>query len=131
MIAPPQRILVTGGAGFVGSRLTSLLLAKGYQVVVADDLSNPQSASRPGYDFLHADMGDPAACDRAFRGVDACIALASRRGAIGYVHRNPTEILVGNSRIYSATFGAALRAGVRRDTARAQLGQQDGVPRGR
>ncbi len=113
-IRPPQRVLVTGGAGFVGHRVVSELLAKGYQVVVADDLSNPQSVVEPGYDFLHADMGDPAAADDAFRGVDACIAMASRRGAIGYVHRHPAEILVGNNRIYSATFGAANRAGVRR-----------------
>ena len=33
-----MRILITGGAGFIGSHLSDLLLAKGHQVVVIDNL---------------------------------------------------------------------------------------------
>ena len=109
-----RRVLVTGGCGFVGTEVVSLLLAKGHQVVVADDLSNPQSQAKSGYDSLRVDVGDPDAARAAFKGVDACIAMASRRGAIGYAHRNPTDIITGNSRIYDGTFRAAAEAGVRR-----------------
>jgi len=109
-----KRILVTGGCGFVGREVVKILLQKDYDIVVADDLSNPQSRVEPGYRFVRADIGDPQRAVEAFDGVDACIALASRRGAIGYVYRNPTEILLHNNRIYSATFSAAVRARVKR-----------------
>lgn len=111
---PFQRILVTGGCGFVGSEVVSQLLARGYEVVVADDLSNPQSRVKPGYEFLQIDIGGKETARRAFEGVDACIALASRRGAIGYVHRSPTDIITGNNCIYNGTFQAAVEAQVRR-----------------
>lgn len=107
-----KKILVTGGCGFVGAKVVRNLLDKGYEVVVADDLSNPQSEVGEGYEFHHVDMGDPAKAEKAFKGVDGCIALACRRGAIGYVFRHPTEIVTHNNRIYDATFSAAARAGI-------------------
>lgn len=109
-----KRILVIGGCGFVGSKIVSLLLDKGYEVRVADDLSNPQSRVGPGYEFLRIDIGDDEAAMKAFRNVDACIALTSRRGSTGFVHRNPTEILTGNNHIYNGTFQAAVEAGIER-----------------
>ncbi len=109
-----KRIIVTGGCGFVGTALVPLLSEKGYHVVVADDMSNPQSQVREGYEFLHIDVGDLNAVRKAFQDADACIALASRRGAIGYVHRNPTDIMTGNHRIYNGTFSAAAEAGIQR-----------------
>ena len=114
MSPPCQRVLVTGGAGFVGREVTALLSAKGYDVVVADDLSNPQSTVQPWYRFLQIDVGNTDACLEALEGVNACIALASRRGAIGYAHRNPVEVIDGNSKIHSGTFNAAAQAGLRR-----------------
>ena len=109
-----KRIMVTGGCGFVGSVVVDKLLAKGYDVVVADDLSNPQSSVKPGYEFFHIDIGNLEDARKAFEGVDCCIALAAKRGAIGYVHRNPTEFLVEHSRVYNGTFKAAVEANVER-----------------
>jgi UDP-glucose 4-epimerase len=60
-------ILVTGGAGFVGSHLVERLLAAGKRVVVIDDLSTGSRdnlracAGRPGLEFIHAKICD---CDR-------------------------------------------------------------------
>lgn len=109
-----RKVLVTGGCGFVGSVVVSMLLEKGYEVVVADDLSNPNSRVKPGYEFHQVDIGDRDSARKAFHGVDACIALASRRGAIGYVFRNPIDILVNNNRIYQSTFEAAMEAQVQK-----------------
>ena len=109
-----RRVLVTGGCGFVGREVSSRLMENGYDVVVADNLSNPQSWPKPEFNFHRLNMEDPAAARMAFTDVDACIALASHRGAIGYVGRHPTEILTGNSSIYNATFKAAVEAKVKR-----------------
>ena len=114
MSLPCRRVLVTGGAGFAGNEVAALLLARGYEVVVADDLSNPQSAVRYPYEFLEADVGDMEACRPAFDGADVCIVMASSRAAVGYASRNASRIIVDNVRTYMTTFQAAVEAGVRR-----------------
>jgi len=62
-----KHILVTGGAGFIGSHLVERLLAAGNRVVVIDDLSTgsrenlPSGGTHPGLEFIHAKIRD---CDR-------------------------------------------------------------------
>lgn len=73
-----MRVLVTGGAGFIGSHLTRVLLDGGHQVTVLDNLSRgrrdlvPQEAA-----FVHAGLEDEAATEEALRGHDAVIHLAA------------------------------------------------------
>ncbi|HEX2215238.1 MAG TPA: NAD-dependent epimerase/dehydratase family protein [Xanthobacteraceae bacterium] len=82
-----MRVLVTGGAGFIGSHVTDLLLSKGYSVRVLDNLS-PQvhrDGTRPDYlssdaELMIGDIRDPAAVERALRGVDRVIHLAAAVG---------------------------------------------------
>ena len=63
----PERILVTGGAGYIGSVVTSQLLAKGYEVVVCDNLSHGNKKAIPaGAKLIVADIGDRAALDDIF-----------------------------------------------------------------
>jgi len=80
-----QRILITGGAGFIGSHLADDLLERGYRVRALDNLS-PQvhgpDAERPDYlnpdvDLVVGDVRDPQAVRRALRGVDAVYHLAA------------------------------------------------------
>ena len=62
-----MRILITGGAGFIGSHLTERLLHEGRQVTVLDDLStgwieNLRGAfNYPGFEFVEGSILDPAA----------------------------------------------------------------------
>lgn len=54
------KILVTGGAGFIGSHVVDLFLAKGYEVVVLDDLSTGRRSNlNPGATFYQLDIRSP------------------------------------------------------------------------
>lgn len=75
-----MRILITGGAGFIGSHLTDRLLAAGHSVRVLDNLSSGKRANLPltaGIDFIEGDIREVAAVNRAMAGVDAIYHLAA------------------------------------------------------
>ena len=62
-----MKILVTGGAGFIGSHVVDALLAAGHAAAVLDDLSSGAEENLPAGVPLHvADVADPAAVERAF-----------------------------------------------------------------
>lgn len=83
-----KRILITGGAGFVGSHLADELLAHGYQVRALDDLSpqvHGERGGRPDYldrevELIPGDIRDRETVRRALRGVDAVFHLAALVG---------------------------------------------------
>jgi UDP-glucose 4-epimerase len=83
-------ILVTGGAGFLGSHLVDALLRQGHLVRVLDDLSSGHRQNLPRQiEFLHGDITDPTTVEEAFEGIDACFHLA----AIASVVRSNREWL--------------------------------------
>ena len=53
-------VLVTGGAGYIGSHMVKALLEAGYRVVTLDDLSGGYRDAVVGGDFLQGDIGDTA-----------------------------------------------------------------------
>src|SRR5687767_14417432 len=71
---PAGRILVTGGAGYIGSHTVVELLRAGHDVVVVDDLSNASKAAVDtaaalgggSVDFVEGDIGDADVLGRAF-----------------------------------------------------------------
>jgi dTDP-L-rhamnose 4-epimerase len=83
-----RRILITGGAGFIGSHLADHLLARGDEVRALDVLSSQvhgEHAGRPSYldpsvELLVGDVRDADAVKRALRGVDAVVHLAAAVG---------------------------------------------------
>jgi dTDP-L-rhamnose 4-epimerase len=79
-----MRVLVTGGAGFIGSHTVDLLLRRGYEVRILDALRPPVHANggKPAYlpaeaEFQHGDVRDRGALLAALRGMDAVIHLAA------------------------------------------------------
>jgi dTDP-L-rhamnose 4-epimerase len=86
------RVLVTGGAGFIGTHLCERLLVGGYEVRVLDNLcpqvhGGPRAPGRPrglalprDVEVMLGDLRDPRACARALAGVDAVCHLAARVG---------------------------------------------------
>jgi dTDP-L-rhamnose 4-epimerase len=78
-----MRILVTGGAGFIGSHTSDRLLASGHEVVVLDALTRPvHSQGRPGYlspdvDFYEGDVRNRDLLANLLRRVDAVYHFAA------------------------------------------------------
>jgi UDP-glucose 4-epimerase len=101
-------IVVTGGAGFIGSAVVRELLSRGYRVRVIDNMSKASSRVPEGVEFVKGDLAVPATAREGFRGAKACINLAARIGGIGYFHKLPATILSENNCIYSSTFEAAV-----------------------
>ncbi|KAF0867103.1 NAD-dependent epimerase/dehydratase family protein [Pseudomonas sp. LD120] len=74
-------VLITGGAGFIGSHLTDALLAKGYAVRVLDDLSTGKPSNlpldNPRVELIQGDVADAALVNRAMQGCRAVAHLAA------------------------------------------------------
>ncbi len=82
-----ELVLITGGAGFIGSYLADTLLASGRRVRALDNLTAQvhEGGARPGYlspevELLVGDVRDADAVGRALDGVDAVVHLAARVG---------------------------------------------------
>jgi UDP-glucose 4-epimerase len=76
------KTLVTGGAGFIGSNVVRLLLQRGHQVTVLDNLMSGYRENLTGLpiDFIAGDVRDRAAVDRGTRGADVVFHLAASVG---------------------------------------------------
>jgi UDP-glucose 4-epimerase len=117
MSMPPVRCLVTGGAGFIGSRLCEELLAAGHRVHAFDNLSTGSLANlaairdRPGFSFEHGDILDAAAVDRAVASVDRVFHLAAAVG-VRLIMERPVETILTNVRGTENVLAAACRSGV-------------------
>jgi dTDP-L-rhamnose 4-epimerase len=83
-----KKILITGGAGFIGSHLTDELLEKGYSVRILDNLSEQvhgKDCQRPDYlhpdaELIIGDVRDPRKVKEALRGIDAVYHYAAMVG---------------------------------------------------
>jgi UDP-glucose 4-epimerase len=60
-------ILVTGGAGYIGSHMTKILVGRGYKVTVLDNLSTGHRDAVSGARLIEADLGDTNALEALFR----------------------------------------------------------------
>jgi UDP-glucose 4-epimerase len=111
-----KRILVTGGAGFIGSHAVDRLVAAGARVTVLDNLSGGQESflqmSRPKITFVKGDAGDAATLDRLLKGVDSVWHLAANPD-VRSGESNPGAHYEQNVHVTYVLLEAMRRAGVR------------------
>lgn len=62
-----MKVLVTGGAGYIGSHVVKLLGSRGFNVVTVDNLSTGHEESILSGEFVRGDIGDPGCLERIFK----------------------------------------------------------------
>jgi nucleoside-diphosphate-sugar epimerase len=96
-----QNVLVTGGAGFIGSHLCDLLISKGYKVICVDNLltgskkNMEQLLKNPNFEFIDADVAKTLS-KLVDKSVNFIFHLASPASPIDY-QNYPEETLLANS----------------------------------
>lgn len=111
---PPKSILVTGGAGFLGSHLCERLMAEGHHVVCLDNFSSgsPHNIAalqgQPSFSLLRQDVVDPISLLQ----VDQIYNLACTASPLLY-QRNPVQTLKTNVLGAMQVLDLALRCGAR------------------
>ena len=109
-----MRVLVTGGAGFIGSNLADRLLASGESVRVLDDLSTGFKENVPdGAELVEGDIADGAVVAAAVEGVDVVFHQAAHR-AVARSVEDPLATDTANVHGTLTLLSAARDAGVRR-----------------
>ncbi|HWP83571.1 MAG TPA: SDR family NAD(P)-dependent oxidoreductase [Terriglobia bacterium] len=112
-----KRVLVTGGASFIGSTLVDALVERGAHVRVVDNLSSgklenlQRHLASGSIEFLEADLLDPQASRRAANGVEVVFHLAADHGGRGYVDLHQSACST-NLVLDGLLFRACLEAGV-------------------
>lgn len=105
--------LVTGGAGFIGSRLVTALLDRGLRVTVLDNLSvGRRDVVDPRARFVEGDVRDPAAVDEALAGVDSVYHLAAQvtiRGSFDRFYEDLDTNLMGTANLLRRLDPAAVK----------------------
>ncbi len=136
----PEKILITGGAGYIGSHTAVELMNAGHKVVIVDNLSNSsvkvldrlQQLCGPQFVFVQADVRDSTALDRIFaeHTIGGAIHFAGLK-AVGESVAEPLRYFDNNVGSTLSLLQAMDRAGVRRivfSSSATVYGDPDTVP---
>lgn len=130
-----ERILVTGGAGFIGSHLVDALLAKGYGVRVLDDLSTGKVSNlpmdNPQLQLVVGDVADASALAEAMHGCGAVVhlaAVASVQASVEDPVRTHQSNFIGTLRVCEAMVAAGIRRVVFASSAAVYGNNGEGTP---
>ncbi len=111
-------VLITGGAGFIGSHLADALLATNYRVLAIDDLSTgnldniAHLRNNPNFHFARASITDGIVMDRLASEADVIVHLAAAVG-VKLIVEHPVHTIETNVMGTEAVLQAALRYGCR------------------
>ncbi len=129
-----MKILLTGGAGFIGARIAQTYLQAGHEVVVVDDLSRGHAGNLPGGITLHrVDITDPEALEAVFQAerpeiVNHHAALVSVRESARCPERYLQVNLVGTQNVLRATLACGARRFIYASTGGAVYGEAQSLP---
>ena len=113
-----MKLLITGGAGFIGSHLAERLIEMGHLVTALDDLSTGSSGNiaqlekNPNFEFIKGSMLDEKLIETLMSGVDGCIHLGAALG-VQRILEKPYQSLVANIHGSEIAIKAAAEQGKR------------------
>jgi dTDP-L-rhamnose 4-epimerase len=108
-----MRVLLTGGAGFIGRHVRDQLVANGHHPIVLDSLRPDVHRDPPSTELVAADVRDSHALDQVLPGVDAVCHLAAKVG-LGVNVQDLPDYAAANVHATSVLLAAMARAGVNR-----------------
>lgn len=112
-----KKVLVTGGSSFIGSSIVDVLLKKGAEVRIVDDLSSGKLENitdhikKKRVEFTKADLREPGVTRKAVKGIDIIFHLAADHGGRGYVDLHQAGP-ASNLFLDGVVFWEAVKAGV-------------------
>jgi GDP-L-fucose synthase len=113
-----KKVTVTGGAGFIGSYLTELLVESGAQVTVADNLARGSksriSAVLDKVRLQEGDLRDYSSCVAVCKDRDVVLNLAAKVTGIEYNRFNMADMFETNMALQMNMMKAAVECGVKR-----------------
>lgn len=107
-----MRVLVTGGAGYIGSHAARALARRGHRVVIYDNLSTGHRLLADGFDLVVADLQDAGRLAKALIGIDAVMHFAAH-AYVGESVERPRKYFVNNVQAGLVLLNATIDAGVR------------------
>jgi len=96
-----EKVLVTGGGGFIGSHLVERLLEVGAKVRVTDDLKRGSRINlepvEKDVELMTGDLSDPEICAKTIKGMDIVMHLAAKIRGVGYNVKHHGEMFFSNA----------------------------------
>jgi UDP-glucose 4-epimerase len=107
-----MRVLVTGGAGYIGSHAVRTLARRGHEVLIYDDLSTGHRELARGFRLIESRVGDAAQLGSALAGVDAVMHFAAK-SLVPESMRNPRLYFENNVRDGLVLLNTCMERGVK------------------
>jgi len=111
-MSTPSKVLVVGGAGYIGSHAARILRKHGYEVVIYDNLCTGHEVLAQGFQLVRADIADTNTLKNALAGVNAVMDFAAY-AYVGESVANPRKYFRNNVEAGLNLLNTSLDCGVR------------------